>query len=528
MALARPRPASWPVSPVPDSAGRRWPALAGSVLIILTLPPLLLAALRAPAAALFSGYVVIARDAFVYQAIWRRGWSGAWLFHSPYSSESLPGVLLYPWYLWPAHLIGWAAGPWLYHGLRLAAAAALLAALWLLIAELFRAQILRRWAMVLCTLGGGVGIVLPQILPLGIRATETLSPGSSVADLVAMAPHLPWAMALLCWVLVVGLRLRRRFRVSELISGVAALVGLQLIYPQLALLAVLVVGIWAVIEGHRRALWYAIGSSLAQLPYLGYLLWVWHSTPAAFFVIRGSLDVGDPFGFLILSHLVASGLIGLALWRRRLRRDLLLPALWIVVMTIFMFTPVLDQALGRTFMASSIPFGLCATPGLLSLLRSVRTIRWRRRTAALLLSASSLYGLFSLAQPYWIAGFRLDTAAEYESRAEADLLQRLAPRVSARDVVLTSYLDGVFVPAQTDARAFVGHPEMTIDAGRKAAEAVAFFSSWDSAQRIEFLRANGIDYVLAGSADAVARLASDSELRLIDRTGTMALYAVQP
>jgi hypothetical protein len=528
MALARRRPAPWPVSPVPESPGRRWPALAASVLIILTLPPLLLAALRAPGASRFSGYVVIARDAFVYQAIWRRGWSGAWLFHSPYSSESLPGVLLYPWYLWPAHLIGWAAGPWLYHGLRVVAAAALLAALWLLITELFRARILRRWAMVLCTLGGGVGILLPQTLPLGIRATETQSPGSSVADLVAMAPHLPWAMALLCWVLVVGLRLRRRILVSELISGVAAVVGLQLIYPQLALLAGLVVGAWAMIEGHRRALWYAIGSSLVQVPYLGYLLWVWHTTPAAFFVVRGSLDVGDPFGFLILSHLVASGLIVLALWRRRLRADLLLPALWIVVMTLFMFTPVIAQALGRTFMASSIPFGLCATPGLLSLLRSLRTVRWRRRTAALVLSASSVYGLFSLAQPYWIAGFRLDRAAEYESRAEADLLQRLAPRVSSHDVVLTTYLDGVFVPAQTDAVAYLGHPEMTIDAARKSAEATAFFSSWNESQRARFLRANAIDYVLAGDGDAIARLSGDGGLRLIDHEGAMALFQVTP
>lgn len=507
---------------------RRWPALAGGALIILTLPPVLLAALRAPGASLFSGYVVIARDAFVYQALWRQGRSGAWLFHSPYSSESLPGILLYPWYLWPAHLIGWAAGPWLYHGLRVGAAAALVAALWLLIAELFRAHALRRWAMVLCSLGGGVGILLPRPLPLGIRATETQSPGSSVADLVAMAPHLPWAMALLCWVLVVGLRLRRRFRVSELISGLAAVVGLQLIYPQLSLLAVLVVGGWAVIEGHPRALWFAIGSWLAQLPYLGYLLWVWHSTPSAFSVIRGSLDVGDPFGFLVLSHLLATGLILLALWRRRLRGDLLLPALWIVVMTLFMFTPVIDRTLGRTFMASSIPFGLCATPGLLSLLRSVRTVRWRRRTAALVLSASSLYGLFSLAQPYWIAGFRLDTAAEYESRAEADLLQRLAPRVSSRDIVLTTYLAGVFVPAQTDARAYVGHPEMTIDAARKSAEATAFFSRWDESQRARFLQANAIDYVLAGDADAVARLSGDGELRLLDHEGAMALFEVVP
>src|SRR5439155_274634 len=196
---------------------------------------------------------------------------GAWLFHSPFTSETLPGIVLYPWYLWPAHLLGWAAGPWLYHLARLAAAAALLAAVFLLIGELFRPQLLRRWAFLLCVVRGGAG-------------------------------------------------------------------------------------------------------ALVQLPYLIYLFWVWRATPAALSVIRPVLEVGDPFGFLVLSHLIASGLIAVAIWRGRLRGDLLLPALWIVGMTIFMFVPGISGVLGRSFMASSIPFGLCATPGLLSLLRGVRSL----------------------------------------------------------------------------------------------------------------------------------------------------------
>src|SRR5439155_1265396 len=182
--------------------------------------------------------------------------------------ENLPGILLYPWYLWPAHLLGWAAGPWLYHLARVAAAAALLAALYRLAGELF-------------------------------------------------------------------------------------------------------------------------SSRLLQLPYLAYLFLVWRSTPDALSVIRPRLEVGDPFGFIVLSHLTASLLIAVAIWRRRLRGDLLLPALWIVVMTIFMFAPGISSILGRSFMASSIPFGLCAAPGLLALLRAVRHVRWRRRVLAIVLCTSS-------------------------------------------------------------------------------------------------------------------------------------------
>src|SRR5437762_1439140 len=83
--------------------------------------------------------------------------------------------------------------------------------------------------------------------------------------------------------------------------------------------------------------------------------------------------------------------------------------------------PGIRGTLGRSFMASSVPFGLCATPGLLVLLRLVRPRHWRRRALLLTLAASSLFGLFSLAQPYWIAAFRLDPYAEYESVDEAAL-----------------------------------------------------------------------------------------------------------
>ena len=510
-------------------SGWRWPSVFTAVMCLLTVPPILIAALRAPSGSVFPGYVVIARDAYVYEGMWRAGWKGAWLFHPAYTAESLPGILLYPWYLWPAHLIGWATGPWLYHLSRLAAAAALLTAIHLLTRELFRPAVLRRWAFVLCALGGGIGMLLPhtvQIGPLTTHATEMSSPGSSVADLISMAPHLPWALALMCWTMVVALRLRRAGGRALVASGLLAVLGLQLIYPQLALLTVAAVGGWSVLRQQHRALRFTAGSAMIQLPYLGYLLWVWQTSPDALRVIRSSLEVGDVFGFLVLSHLVASGLILVALFSRRLRGDLLLPALWIAGMTLFMFAPGISGTLGRSFMASSVPFGLCAAPGLLVVLRRLRTIRWRRRVLAITLVASSFYGIFSLAQPYWIATFRLDPHAEYESLGEAALLARLAPRVSTRDVVLTTYLDGVFVPAQTNARAFNGHPEMTIDARRKSDEALAFFSTWGAPRRAAFLQANGIDYVLTTDPAFAARLAPDPALQMIDLEDTAALFQV--
>src|SRR6202043_2072012 len=334
--------------------------------------------------------------------------------------------------------------------------------------------------------------------------------------------------ALMCWTMVVALRLRRAGSRGLVASGLLAVLGLQLIYPQLALLTVAALGGWSLLRRQRRAIWFTAGSALIQLPYLGYLLWVWETSPSALRVIRSSLEVGDLFGFLVLSHLVASGLIVVALLSRRLRGDLLLPAFWIAGMTLFMFAPGISGTLGRSFMASSVPFGLCAAPGLLALLRLVRRPQWRRRVLVATLAASSLFGLFSLAQPFWIAAFRLDPYAEYESVDEAALLARLAPNVSRRDIVLTTYLDGIFVPAQTDARAFDGHPDMTIDAAHKSAEVLAFFASSNAAGRAEFLRVNHIDYVLTTSALFGDRLRDDAPLRLVDSQGSAALFKVMP
>jgi hypothetical protein len=502
----------------------RWLSILAATLLSLTVLPLLLAAVQTPAGSVFTGYLVIARDAFVYQGIWRAGWDGAWLFQPGYTSEPLPPVLLYPWYLWSGHLLGWLPGPWLYHAVRLAGDALLLVTVYLLCAQLFRARLLRRWAFVLATFGGGIGLLLPD----GLRqsATEIASPGSSVADLISMAPHLSLALALMCWVFVVALRTRRGSNRVELVSGLAALLGLELIYPQLALLALGVILAWAVGRHRGSGVVMAALGALLIAPYLVYLLIVTRTAPDALRVIRPSLEVGDPFGFLVISHLAATSLICVALMRRRLRGDLLLPSLWIVGMTIFMFTPGVDRVLGRVFMASSIPFGLCAAPGLLSLLRAIRRKAWRRRVLLLAIAGSSFFGVFSLAQPYWIAAQRLDHRAEYESAGEAALLAWLAPQVSRRDVVLTTYLEGLFVPASTSARVYVGHPDMTIDARRKAEEALAFFERWPSERRAEFVDSMGIDYVLTAEPNRAARLMNDPRLRLVRTSGGAALFKV--
>ena len=95
-------------------------------------------------------------------------------------------------------------------------------------------------------------------------------------------------------------------------------------------------------------------------------------------------------------------------------------------------------------------------------------------------------------------------------------------------MILTTYLDGLFVPAQTHARAYVGHPDQTIDVAQKAALAVSFFDSWSAEQRDAFLQANHIGYVLAPDAARVDRLRDDPMLRLVQESRGSGLFEVRP
>jgi len=534
VALARPLPAP-EAAPTRRSALRpgewRWPALVAAVVLALTLGPLLIAWLVTPPGTTFTGYVVVGVDGPVYVSDWRQGWAGAWLFHAMYTSEPVPPVLLFPWYIWSGHLVGGIAAPWLYHLTRLASGGALLLALYGLTAELFRPRRLRRLAFGLAVLGGGVGPFLgssPQLGPLRLRATEMLVSGTSPGDLVSLAPHLPWAAALLCFLFTAALRYGKAPSGRMLMAALAAQLGLALVYPQLALLPVVVLVGLAVLHRSRRLLLLAGAMAVIVAPYVGYLGLVQLRAPMALRQVRFTFDLGDPFGFLVLSHLVATGLMVAAFARRRLPQALWLPGLWIGAMTVFMFTPGVAPLMGRTFLASSVPFGLMAAGALVVLRRQIAGRAWRRRLVALSLAGSSLFGLYSLAHPYAIAAGRLDAAAEYERTDEARLLAWVAPRTSRQSVILTTYLDGLFVPAQTHARAYVGHPDQTIEVAQKAALAVSFFDSWSAGQRDAFLRANHITYVLAPDAARVHRLRDDPMLRLVQESGGSGLFEVRP
>src|SRR5207245_9480096 len=94
-----------------------------------------------------------------------------------------------------------------------------------------------------------------------------------------------------------------------LAAALAAQLGLALIYPQLALLPVVVLVGLAFLHRSRRLLLLAGAVAVVVAPSIGYLGWVDLRSPIPLRQVLLSFDLGDPFGFLVLSHLVATGLL---------------------------------------------------------------------------------------------------------------------------------------------------------------------------------------------------------------------------
>lgn len=129
----------------------------------------------------FSGFLFGVEDGNSYIAKMRRGMEGEWFFRSPYSSMEQTGLLAF----FPYYLLGKLAGgdasheqlAVLYHWFRIGAGVLNILATYVFICSVLTQRIWRQVALVLVTLGGGLGwlvLLFPtfQGLPLEFYSPE--------------------------------------------------------------------------------------------------------------------------------------------------------------------------------------------------------------------------------------------------------------------------------------------------------------------------------------------------------------------
>jgi len=505
-----PPPAGWRGL---QAAERRWLAIVAGLLLLLTLVPLAVAAARTPAGEIFGGFVYEARDGDSYVAKTVEGLQGNWLYHDPYTSEAQPQSLIFAPYLALGQLdrILGLPVPLVLHLARLALAAALLVAVYLLCSEVFPDPGRRRLAFLLSILGGGLGflaIAHAEVLGYHYVSLDIGVSGSTGLDTLNLAPHIAIACLGATWAAILWIRSATALTPPRLAGGLLWVLLVSSVYPQLAaMLAVVAVVAW--ISAPRRSTGaVALAWIAGAVPYVAYGLALKATNPTfAGWPPASDVDIGDPLSYLLWAHLamvpfVVVTAIGVVRRRRApLREDRALGLLlgWIAVSAILMYLPGLPSVLHRLYYASFVPFGVAAAAGLWSWAQARGSATARRRALVYGCALICLVAVEIAAEGLTIALQHRDDLALYFPADEATVLGRLKEAEPAGDkLVMNSYLSGLFVPGLSGQRTYTGFPFETLDIQRKEANVLAFYRASDPSVLRSEAASLHIDYLLWG------------------------------
>jgi hypothetical protein len=233
----------------------------------------------------FTGFVFGVEDGNNYIAKMLRGSEGDWLFRTPYSAYPQRGVLAYPFYILLGKL---TAQPGqhtqlvaVYHLARLVFGILSIKAMYELMTFFIQDLFVRRFALFIATLGGGMGwlfILLGQQEILGSLPLEFYSPESFGFLILYGLPHLALARALLLWGIIYYLDpdnyifnlFGKLKNLSGLPSGILWLI-MGLLQPLTVVLAWVVLGAHVVLLGIKNYQEHRRGKVTDQLAFRVYL-----------------------------------------------------------------------------------------------------------------------------------------------------------------------------------------------------------------------------------------------------------------
>ncbi len=484
----------------------RWASGWSIAILLLSCLPYIIAARIAPEGWQFAGILVNPFDAHSYMAKMQQGVEGNWLFHLTYTPEPHEGAFIFTFYLALGHLAALTGLPliWIFHLARLAAGFCLLLVAFRFIAQVTPHPYERRLAFVLLISASGLGWLgaIFGAFPIDLWVPEAFVPYSLYAN-----PHFPLGMALM---LIIFQRVAWPTASeapgttphppqnppspipnsqSVLWAGLAAL-ALALILPfaLLTVWAILAVFLsWLYVTRRRLPwpqIWPTLGVGLFSAPVIAYDYWLSVTHP----IMAGWSAQNVTTAPAILDFLLGYGLLGLLAmvggWlivrsnrdNPKLGEGLVL--LWAVVTVILVYLPFDLQR--RLINGLHVPVCILAAIGLTRWLGHSRLkLSHRRLITNGVVTVGALGTLFvwslpliGMLQPPTESG---TTALFLLRQEEVEALIWLRENSTAGDVILASPRLGMFVPGQTGARAFYGHPFETIEAETKKAMAEAFY-----------------------------------------------------
>lgn len=520
----------------------RWAGGWSVVILLLSCVPYLLAVWFTPEGWHFAGILVNPLDGHSYLAKMRQGFEGQWLFHLTYTPEPHQGAFIFTFYLALGHLARVTGLPLIYvfHLARLLAGFGLLLVAYLFIARITPVPGERRLAFILLLTSSGLGWlgVAFETFPIDLWIPEAFVPYSLYAN-----PHFGLAMALM-----LVLFMQATWPPGQPGQGPAVFLPLSaVLWPGLvALLLALILPfalltVWAVLAlllawlylTSRRIpwphLWPAASTVLFAAPVIGYDYWVSTTNPVLAGWGAQNITAAPPLLDLALGY----GLVGLLAilggWlvvrsgRGGLpERGEWLLVIWAVTTLVLLYLPFALQR--RLINGLHIPLVILAAIGLRRWLAgSPLKFRVRRLIPVVVVVVSALGTLFVWGVPILAAwqqpGSSDAVALLFMRQDELAAYEWLRQHAGPEKVVLASPRVGMFVPGQTGARVFYGHPFETVEAATKRALAEAFYRG-----EVEAV-SPPVDFVIYGpSEQALGRPVRLPDLPILFAGGDVMIY----
>jgi hypothetical protein len=500
------------------------------VFLAITLP-FGVAALTGGRDHIFIGFLANPIDGTSYLAKMYEGWSGAWHFTLPYTSEPGNGAYVYLFYLFLGHLARWTGLSLIFtfHLARVIGAGLLVFSLLRFYDRLFADRPdLHRTATWLTLIGSGMGWLL---LFFGPNPTDFWVAEAYPFLSMYTNPHFPIGLALLVFAFILLIDPSFRFR-----EGWLVVIGLLLavIQPFGVVVALVVSGgwlVWTWLET-RRFEWRPV-FCLGVLggPYLLYQFWVLRVDPVLSVWNRQNLTFSPPlwdflFAFSPALILAVLGLIQLYKMKEHPARRILIS--WLALALLLVYFPF---SLQRRFMLGFyVPVAALAVFGLDSLRQKLSTGRHPRRARWL------TPALFALALPtnlllilIGLAGAVSHAPILYVTHDEDRALAWIQAQTPQHALILASPDIANLVPAYTGRRVIYGHPFETVSAALEEQRVKEFYS-----QNTKVNPGSGlifdrqVDYILYGPRERQLGSGIDlSAFSLVFTSGPVQIYAVQ-
>ncbi|MCB0211437.1 MAG: hypothetical protein KDJ52_19010 [Anaerolineae bacterium] len=529
---------SIPLQVLVTSAEWRWVMMWTVLIVAVSALPLLIAWAMTPPGWNFTGILVNPLDGHSYLAKMEQGATGHWLFHLTYTPEPHAGAFLFTFYVGLGHVARLTGLPLVvvFHLARLLAGVGLLLTVYRFIAHITMSIVERRLAFLLIGTASGLGWLG---LIFGAFPIDFWVPEAFVHYSLHANPHFPLGLMLMLLVLMqVVWPYTQALLLSRIVMPTLLAILLAIVLPFAVvivwLLLAALIGRTVLIHKGRLLwshIWPTLGVVGGSLPVVGYQYWVtitnpilagWNaqnvtSTPPVMNVILGFGIIGG-LALIKIVHIIRQK-------GRETSEGEWLLCLWVIISIGLLYVPFTLQR--RFITGLHIPLAILAAIGLRRwLTQSKRSTLFQQRIVLSVVVVGLLETLLVWGLPILFIKQQtidsLTTSVLFIQDDEAAAFQWLRDNTKPDDVVLASPRIGMWVPGQTGARAFYGHPFETVAAEDKKAQVEAFYRGDQPST------SPASDYIFYGvSEQAIGRPQYLQELPVVFSSGNVTIYKNQ-